>query len=141
MIRRDLEEVVAIDARTFGAQRWDEHQFTEYLKQRDCIGMIAEYDERVVGYMIYWLRQHKLELIRLAVHPLFRRQGIGTQMVDKLKGKLSPRRRNCLRIDLPESLLPPNDMLRACQFLRSCGMIAELKRRRLGDVYRFEHYV
>ena len=92
MIRRDMPEVLAIEHASFEFP-WCEEEFLRVLRQRNCIGMVAEYGERVVGFMIYELHKNKLHVLNFAVHPEFRRQGVGRQMVAKLVGKLSSHRR------------------------------------------------
>ena len=73
MIRRDMPEVLKIEAGSFEFP-WSEEDFIRCLRQRNCIGMVAEHDERVVGFMIYELHKSRLHIINFAVHPTFRRR-------------------------------------------------------------------
>lgn len=93
MIRRDLPEILAIENHSFPFP-WDEDEFIRCVRQRNCIGMSCERDERIVGYMVYELHKHSLSLLNFAVHPDFRFQGVGRQMVRKLVSKLSGDRRS-----------------------------------------------
>jgi len=104
MIRRDMPEVLAIEHASFDFP-WCEEEFLRVLRQRNCIGMVAEYGERVVGFMIYELHKSKLHVIDFATHPEFRRQGVGHQMVAKLVGKLSSHRRTKITLHVRESNL------------------------------------
>ncbi|MDR2763385.1 MAG: ribosomal-protein-alanine N-acetyltransferase RimI, partial [Planctomycetaceae bacterium] len=52
MVRRDFPEVMAIEKNCFEFP-WQEEDFQVCLKQRNCIGMVAEIDSRVAGFMIY----------------------------------------------------------------------------------------
>jgi ribosomal-protein-alanine N-acetyltransferase len=104
MIRRDMPEVLAIEHASH-AFPWTEEEFLRVLRQRNCIGMVAEQGERVVGFMIYELHKSRLEVLDFAVHPDERRQGIGRQMVAKLIGKLSNHRRTRIALDVRESSL------------------------------------
>ena len=92
MRRRDMPEVMAIEHASFESP-WCEEEFLRVLRQRNCIGMVAEHGERVVGFMIYELHKSKLQVLNFAVAPEYRRQGVGHQMVAKLAGKLSSHRR------------------------------------------------
>src|ERR671926_1967062 len=92
MIRRDMPEVLAIEHASSDFP-WCEEEFLRVLRQRNCIGMVAEHGERVVGFMIYELHKAKLQVLNFAVAPEFRRQGVGRQMMVKLVGKLSSHRR------------------------------------------------
>lgn len=104
MIRRDMPEVLAIE---HASQEfpWCEEEFLRVLRQRNCIGMVAEHGERVVGFMIYELHKTRLQVLNFAVHPEFRRQGVGRQMVAKLAGKLSSHRRTRIALAIRETAL------------------------------------
>ena len=43
MIRRDMPEVLQIERTSF-EYPWSEEDFIRCLRQRNCIGMVAEYD-------------------------------------------------------------------------------------------------
>jgi ribosomal-protein-alanine N-acetyltransferase len=104
MIRRDMPEVLAIEHTSFDFP-WCEEEFLRVLRQRNCIGMVAELGEQVVGFMIYELHKNKLLVLDLATHPDFRRQGVGQQMVAKLVGKLSSHRRTKIVLHVRETNL------------------------------------
>ena len=105
MIRRDMAEVLQIERESF-EYHWSEEDFLSCLRQRNCIGMVAEYGERVVGFMIYELHKNRLHVLDFAAHPEFRRQGVGHQMVAKLVGKLSSHRRTRIALSVRETNLP-----------------------------------
>ncbi len=118
MIRHDMPEVLAIEAASF-EYPWCEDGFLRVLSQTNAIGMIAELaTEQVVGFMIYELhRRDKIVLLDFAVHPQFRRQGIGWQLAEKLTSKLSTNRLNRVVIHIRESNLAGQLFLRQCGFL------------------------
>ncbi len=115
MIRRDMPEVLAIEAGSFEFA-WSEEDFIRCLRQRNCIGMVAEYDDRVVGFMIYELNKTRIQVLNFAVHPAFRRRGVGQQMVSKLVGKLSAQRRSRITLEVRETNLPAQLFFRTCGF-------------------------
>jgi len=104
MIRRDMPEVLQIEQDSFDYS-WTEEDFLRCLRQRNCIGMVAEHGERVVGFMIYELHKNKLHILNFAVCPSYRRTGIGGQMITKLIGKLSSHRRTKITLAIRESNL------------------------------------
>lgn len=123
MIRRDLEQVVAIENLSF-PDPWTADDFMKVLLQRNRIGMVAEvadsiYGRRdaIAGYMLYELNDNCLRLINLAVHPDFRRRCVGTAMVRKLVSKLSPQRRSKLIVEAADYNLLSHVFLRACGFV------------------------
>lgn len=102
LIRRDMQEVLAIEQASFEFP-WTEEDFLCCLRQRNCIGMVAERDQRVVGFMIYELHKSKLHILNFAVAEDDRRAGIGQQMVAKLIDKLSQQRRKEIVLEVRET--------------------------------------
>lgn len=102
MIRRDMPEVLGIEHASFEFP-WCEDEFLRVLRQRNCIGMVAEQGERIVGYMIYELHRNRIQVLDFATHPEFRRRGVGRQMVAKLVSKLSSQRRNRIALHVRET--------------------------------------
>lgn len=115
MIRRDMPEVLDIESRSFEFP-WSEDDFIRCLRQRNCIGMVAEYDQSVVGFMIYELHKTRLHILNFAVHQDYRRMSFGTQMVQKLIGKLSSQRRTKIFLEVRETNLPAQIFFRGSGF-------------------------
>ena len=115
MIRRDMAEVLEIERTSFD-YAWTEDDFLRCQRQRNCIGMVAEHNDRVVGFMIYELHKSKLHVLNFAVDPAHRRFGIGTQMAMKLVGKLSSHRRTKITLAVRESNLPAQQFFRSQAF-------------------------
>jgi ribosomal-protein-alanine N-acetyltransferase len=105
MIRRDMPEVLSIEEESFEFP-WAEQDFIRCLQQRNCIGMVAEHEDRVVGFMIYELHKTRIHVLNFAVGSEARRQDVGSQMVAKLVAKLSPQRRNRIVLEVRETNLP-----------------------------------
>lgn len=116
-IRQDMGEVLEIENESFEFP-WSEEDFIRYLRQSNSIGMVCEYDERIVGFMLYELHKKWLHPLNFAVHPAFRRRDVGTQMVEKLITKLSKQRRNRIQLAIRET------NLRGQLFFRSQGFRA-----------------
>ena len=117
MIRRDMPAVLGIENNCFEFA-WTEEDFIRCLRQRNCIGMVAEKDDEVVGFMIYELHKNRLHILNFAVHEDQRRNGVGKAMVSKLLGKLSQERRNRIMLEVRET------NLEAQLFFKSLGFRA-----------------
>ena len=105
MIRRDMPEVLDIERESFEFP-WYEEDFIRCLRQRNCIGMVAEHGEQVVGFMIYELHKTRLHILNFAVAADSRHRGVGRQMAEKLLGKLSSQRRSRITLEVRETNLP-----------------------------------
>jgi len=137
MIRRDMPEVLDIENRSFEFP-WSEEDFIRCLRQRNCIGMVAEYDERVVGFMIYELHKNRLHILNFAVRPEFRRQGVGIAMVNKLIGKLSHQRRNRILLEIRETNLGAQLFFRDCGF-RAISLLRDFYEDTTEDAYLMQY--
>ncbi len=104
MIRRDMPSVMDIEQQSFEFP-WSEEEFIRCLRQRNCIGMVAEREDQVAGFMIYELHKNRLHLLNFAVAAAMRRSGIGTAMIDKLASKLTAERRNRIMLEVRETNL------------------------------------
>ena len=133
MIRRDMAEVLQIEDRSFEFS-WSEEDFIRCLRQRNCIGMIAEHSERVVGFMIYELHRNRLHVLNFAVHPDFRRRKVGTQMLRKLVSKLSPQRRSRIMLEVRETNLDAQLFFRD-QGFRAVSLLRDFYEDTTEDAY------
>lgn len=115
MIRRDMPEVLDIEQQSFEFA-WTEEDFLCCLRQRNCVGMVAEHQERIVGFMIYELLKSQLHVLNFAVAPWARRMGIGGQMVDKLIHNLAQQRRTEIRLEVREGNLPAQLFFKSHEF-------------------------
>ncbi len=115
MIRRDMPEVLAIESENFEFP-WLEDDFIRCLRQRNCIGMVAEFDDRIVGFMIYELNKNRIRVLNFAVSAEHQRRGIGTQMIAKLIAKLSPQRRSRVVLEVRETNLAAQVFFRSVGF-------------------------
>lgn len=139
MIRRDMPEVLRAEQASFDYS-WTEDDFLRCLRQRNCIGMVAEHDDRVVGFMIYELHKTKLHVLNFAVAPECRRVGIGTQMVHKLVGKLSSHRRTKITLAVRESNLAAQLFFRG-QGFQATRVLREYYEDSGEDAYLMHHTI
>jgi [ribosomal protein S18]-alanine N-acetyltransferase len=137
MIRRDMPEVLAIEHASFEFP-WGEEEFLRVLRQRNCIGMVAEHGERVVGFMIYELHKTKLQILNFCVLPEMRRQGVGHQMVAKLVGKLSSHRRTRITLNIRETNLHAQLFFRS-QVFRASEVLREHYEDTAEDAYVMQY--
>lgn len=137
MIRRDMPDILQIEQRSFEFP-WSEEDFIRCLRQRNCIGMVAEFSERVVGFMIYELHRSRLHILNFAVHPDMRRRQVGTQMAQKLCGKLSLDRRNRILLEVRERNLPAQLFFRSVGF-RAISVLRDFYEDTTEDAYLMEN--
>ena len=137
MIRRDMPEILAIESQSFEFP-WSEEDFINCLRQRNCIGMVAEHDDHVVGFMIYELNKTRIQVLNFAVAEARRRRGVGTQMMAKLIGKLSSQRRSRITLEVRETNLPAQLFFRAAGF-RAVSVLREYYADTPEDAYVMQY--
>lgn len=137
MIRRDMPEVSAIEEKSFDFP-WSEEEFIRCLRQRNCVGMVAERDDKVVGFMIYELHKNRLHLLNFAVDPAYRREGVGSAMLEKLTSKLSHKRRHKITLETRESNLPAQLFLKKNGF-RAISVLRDFYEDTTEDAYLMQH--
>ena len=116
LIRRDMSEVLSIEQSSFESP-WTEEDFLSCLRQRNCIGMVAEHNQQIVGFMIYELHKSRLQVLNFAVAEDRRHVGVGSQMVAKLIDKLSQQRRQEILLEVRESNLEAQLFFKNLDFL------------------------
>ena len=138
MIRRDMREVLALEQEAFEFP-WSEEDFTRCLRQRNCIGMVAESGDSVVAFMIYELHRSRLHVLNFAVLRSHRRLGIGSRMMEKHSGKLSPDRRSRIVLEVGETNLPAQLFFRSLGF-RAISVLKDFYQDTTEDAYLM-HFV
>jgi [ribosomal protein S18]-alanine N-acetyltransferase len=137
MIRRDMPAVLAIEQECFEFP-WQEDDFIRCLRQRNCIGMVAEASERVVGFMVYELQKHRLHLLNFAVSEKFRRRAVGSQMARKLISKLSYDRRSRVMLEVRETNLQAQLFFKAVGF-RAVSVLRKFYEDTPEDAYLMQY--
>ena len=137
MIRRDMAEVLEIEQEAFEFP-WSDEDFTRCMRQRNCIGMVAEMADSVVAFMIYELHRSRLHVLNFAVRRSHRRLGIGTQMVEKLVGKLTPERRSRIVLEVRERNLPAQLFFRTLGY-RAISVLKDFYQDTTEDAYLMQY--
>jgi ribosomal-protein-alanine N-acetyltransferase len=138
LMKSDLDMVLAIDmcVREYPTDR---EALVEFLSMRNAIGIVAESDNMVAGYCLYRIFHGHIFLDDLAVLPECQRQGVGTTLANKMKSKLTGKRRKMLVINVRES------NLKAQLFFKSMGFNCDFTYKgfygedvdAIEDAYRF----
>lgn len=137
MIRRDMAEVLDIENENFEFP-WSEDEFIRCLRQRNCIGMVADLDDRVVGFMIYELHKTRLHVLNFAVARDWQRHGLGSRMMQKLAAKLSSQRRTRITLEVRETNLAAQVFFRA-QGFRAVNVLRDFYEDTTEDAYLMQY--
>lgn len=139
IIKRDLPDVLVIEKESF-EYPWLTSDFTNCLCQRNCIGLVAEFQEKIVGYMIYEIRRTKLRMMNLCVSKAFLRNGVGEQIIVSMKRQLSRIRRSSIVLDVRESNLVAQQFFRS-QGFKATGIAHDFYDENSEDAFMFEYQI
>jgi len=139
MIRRDMPDVLAIKAKSFEFP-WLEEDFIRCLRGRNLISMVAEYDDRIVGFMVYELFKRRIYVLKFATASNWRRRGVGSQMLSELKRKLTPQRRTRIALEVRETNLPAQLFFQTLGF-RAVSVLRDFYEDTHEDAFAFQYKV
>ncbi|HSE84987.1 MAG TPA: ribosomal protein S18-alanine N-acetyltransferase [Candidatus Binatia bacterium] len=97
MVPADLDEVMAIERISF-RHPWSSNFFLEELQVACARSILAQVNDKIVGYVLFWLLPESVDIHNIAVHPAFRRQRIGQALL--LRVVEQARSRNSSRVTL-----------------------------------------
>ena len=108
--------------------------YSDCLKGRNIIGLVAETCEKIVCICIYEINGTTINLLHFGVHPGFRRQKIASQVLDRVKCKLYDGQkfvngRSFFKI----KAFVPETNIGALNFFKSNGFKGKLVRRHFTD--------
>ena len=138
MMRPDVLAVYAIEKMSF-SHPWTVGDFIRCGREKRYISVVAEIADEVVGYMIYDVHKHFLDLLNFAVHPDVRRCGIGQMMIDKIKDRLSKGPRDRVLMEISETNLHGQLFFRAMGF-RATRVVRD-RFENGGDAYLMKYAV
>jgi ribosomal-protein-alanine N-acetyltransferase len=93
LIRRDMDDVMQIDDVGY-VEPWSESKFISTLRKKTVIGVVATNGfNRTIGFCLYELQKTQIEILRMAVSPQWRRKGVASAMIDRLKDKVANQKR------------------------------------------------
>lgn len=83
MTAADIEDIYELEKLSFKTP-WSKKSFEEELENKMARYVVAEIEGQVVGYCGVWIIVDEGHITNVAVHPEFRSQGIGKQLVEHL---------------------------------------------------------
>lgn len=139
MNKPDMPHVLDIERESFEFA-WTEEDFLSTLRTNNCLGWVCDDGDRIRGFMVYEILKDKLHVLNFAVALWARRRGVGTQMVEKMIGKLSQQRRQRIVLEVRETNLDAQCFFRAMGF-EATEVIRGHYEDTAEDAYRFVYEI
>jgi ribosomal-protein-alanine N-acetyltransferase len=112
MILEDLPTVVELDKISFSLP-WPERSFRYEVTDNPASRCwVAEVDGRVVGILVAWLLVDEVHIATIAIHPEFRRQGIGRRLLTHTLSRAMDDGARSSFLEVRESNLAAQEMYR-----------------------------
>jgi [ribosomal protein S18]-alanine N-acetyltransferase len=102
MTAADLDAVMAIERSSF-AYPWSPRFFLQELQVPCARSILGEINERIVGYVLFWLLPNEIDVHNLAVHSEFRRRGIGRLLLQQVVIEARCRSSNRVTLEVRQS--------------------------------------
>lgn len=120
LIARDMPEVMLCDGAN--GLLWQEEEFLHCLRQRNCIGMIAEHKASTIGFVLYLLEKTSIDVLNIGVHPHLddnAAMDVYRALIGKLLSKTATchkRNKTIVPVELSASRLPLLNLLKSMGF-------------------------
>jgi [ribosomal protein S18]-alanine N-acetyltransferase len=116
MTTADIESVIAIERASFQFP-WSTRFFLDEL-QVDCArSILAEVEGHIVGYVLFWFLAEEVDIHNIAVHPDFRRRGIGRLLLEEVVAAARRQERLRVTLDVRFSNAPAQNLYRSFGFV------------------------
>ncbi len=105
LVNGDAPEVMAIERDAYEFP-WSKRDFVICNRQPRCTTMVAEHDDRAIGFIVYDVGKTEFRILNLATAMDYRLNGVATQLVAEIVYKLTPLRRTDIITEIRETNLP-----------------------------------
>src|SRR5690606_17454023 len=106
----DLKQVLAIENLSFPAP-WSRQSFISDLSyNRAAIYLVARQDDQIIGYAGMWVVVDEAHITNIAVHPAWRRLGVGRRLMDRLVEIAQANRCRAITLEVRKSNLAAQNL-------------------------------
>jgi ribosomal-protein-alanine N-acetyltransferase len=106
MTEKYVAQVAQLENICFGSAAWSERSIASELENKLALWLIAVDGETVAGYVGSQTVIDETDMMNVAVHPDYRRQGIAEKLVQELVDELKKRESRCLTLEVRASNVP-----------------------------------
>lgn len=101
----DLEQVMEIERQNFSVP-WTENGFFSFLMRNDTLFLVAEENEKILGYMGIMMVLDEGEITNVSVAEDARRRGVGRLLVQTMLDKMRAAGLTMIHLEVRKSNIP-----------------------------------
>ena len=116
MTEKHVAQVAELEKICFGSAAWSEKSIASELNNALSLWIVAVEDEKVLGYVGSQTVMGETDIMNVAVHPDYRKQGIATVLITELIGALKKRESHCLTLEVRASNEPAKNLYKMLDF-------------------------
>ena len=98
-----VAQVAELEKICFGTEAWSEKSVASELDNPLSFWLVADDNGRVAGYVGSQTVMDETDMMNVAVHPDYRKQGIATALIVGLVGELRKKGSHCLTLEVRAS--------------------------------------
>ncbi len=102
MQAEDMDEVLAIEKQSF-SDPWSKKNFQAELELTFSWAWVAKLNQQLVGYSCCWEIEDELQIANLAVHPDYRKKGIGKKILQEILNRACQKKLKQVTLEVRES--------------------------------------
>ena len=110
MTEKHVAQVAELEKICFGSAAWSEKSVASELENPLSVWLVAMEGEKVLGYVGSQTVIDETDMMNVAVHPDYRKQGIARELIAQLVESLKLRKSHCLTLEVRASNEPAKNL-------------------------------
>lgn len=102
MSEADLPQVVSLEKQIF-PDPWPQSAFLEQITDRGWVAIVAEVNDRIIGYACYFYMVEECRLANIAVDPAYRRKSVASKLLEAILSTVQESGCECLLLEVRPS--------------------------------------
>lgn len=121
--KSDIDEIVELEEICFPEDPWSRASFETEIDNPLSVFFVARDEEtgRMMGYGGMWLMHDVADITNIAVHPDYRREGIGRELLNLLIQIAKENKMTAITLEVRESNVPAQKLYESAEFVH-CGV-------------------
>ena len=116
MTEKHVAQVAELEKICFGSAAWSEKSVASELENPLSVWLVAVEGEKVLGYVGSQTVIDETDMMNVAVHPDYRKQGIARELIAQLVESLKLRKSQCLTLEVRASNEPAKNLYKMLDF-------------------------